>query len=525
MTPLEVLRGILRSLVAMLIYPATLKAVPVSPKGSTHEVQMVVDRDKVRPLKALGEEVTRVFRAPCTTRRMLAMSTAMRGQYRQKLQDSPACMLPSFCHTLPTGQEKGTFIALDVGGSTFRVGLVQLCGRAGSGKSTMYITRMSTSQIDESVRKLPSGPFFDWMASKIEAMLAESKDDTWSVDDAGVLPLGLAWSFPIEQTSQRGGKMQEMGKGFHCHRDAIGQDLGELIESACARRRLKVRVDAIVNDSSATLLSQAYLDPSTSMGLIVGTGTNAAAYLPTSCIGKDKFGHRDASWFAHAEKVITNTELSMFGKTILPETRWDDQLNRAHQLPDFQPLEYMTTGRYLGELFRLITSEAVETSGLFNGILPEALREPYSLDTQLLAKLEQDRSQSLARSIALIQKEFGLRRPPTRREVSFLRTTAEAVSHRAAAYLAVAVHALWALQKDTEINPTTPQGTPRTSIACNGSVILKYPGFMNRCERYIGRMVSAGGDVVASEKVVLERTDEAAVLGAAVAVALVAEAT
>lgn len=431
-------------------------------------------------------------------------------------------MLPSFCHTLPSGQEKGTFISLDVGGSTFRVALVELRGRAGP-QTPMVIKRMTASKIDERIRKLPAKDFFDWMADRIRDMLEEEMG-TWSPDQT--LPLGLAWSFPVEQTSHRGGKVQGMGKGFACHQGTLGMDLGELIESACARRDLKVRVDAIVNDSSATLLSQAYLDPATSMGLILGTGTNAAAYLPTSCMGKSKFGVRDPLWFKSADKVITNTEVSMFGKSILPETRWDETLNKQHQRPDFQPLEYMTTGRYLGELLRLIIVEAVESGELFNGTMPECLREQYSLDTEVMAKLESDKSSSLKNSIVMIKKEFGLQSPPSAREISFLRAAAEAISYRASAYIAVAVHALWALQKDTEINPTTPMGTPKTSIACNGSVILKYPGFKDRCEGLIRQMMTAGSSpagLFAQERIVLEPTDEAAVFGAAVAVALADE--
>lgn len=518
MTLLDFFRSILRRLAAMLIFKSGRKSTPFSPKSSNTEVTVVETTDNLPSLEFLKDEIMQMFRYPCTMRRMLAMSSALRIQYKAKLQESEACMLPSYCDTLPNGQEKGTFIALDVGGSTFRVALVELRGRGGV-QHPMIIKHMSSSKIDSRIRRLPSTEFFDWMAGRIQAMVEEEKAH-WSPDET--LPLGLAWSFPIEQTSHRGGKIQGMGKGFACHEGTIGMDLGELIESACARRNLKVRVDAIVNDSSATLLSQAYLEPATSMGLILGTGTNAAAYLPTSCMGKSKFGTRDPSWFERADKVITNTELSMFGKSILPETRWDELLNRQHQAPDFQPLEYMTTGRYLGELLRLVIVEAVESGELFEGILPESLLEPYTLDTEILAKLEMDTSKNLQESSVMLKKNWDLPHIPSLKEVSFLRTASEAISYRASAYIAVAVHALWVLQKDTDVNPSSASGTPMTSIACNGSVILKYPGFKDRCEEFLRQMISAGASTggLAGEKIVLQPTDEAAVFGAAVAVAL-----
>lgn len=516
MTLIDFFRSILRHLAAMLLLPSTFKHMAASPKSANTDVTVTERADDT--LDTLKDEIMRLFRSPCTMRRMLSMSCSLRTQYKTKLQESDACMLPSYCHTLPTGQEKGTYISLDVGGSTFRVALVELYGR-NARPDPMVVRRMATSKIDERIRKLPSTLFFDWMADRIQDML-EQGEQTWRSDEP--LPIGLAWSFPIEQTSHRGGKLQGMGKGFSCHEDTIGMDLGTLVETACAGRQLNVRVDAIVNDSSATLLSQAYLDPATSMGLILGTGTNVAAYLPTSCMGKSKFGVRDPAWFDRAEKVITNTELSMFGKSILPETRWDELLNRQHQLPDFQPLEYMTTGRYLGELLRLIIVEAVETGDLFHGVMPDCLLERYSLDTEILANIEQDQSRNLQDSVSMIQKAFGLKVPPTWKEISFLRAATESISYRASAYISVAVHALWALQRDTEIIPTGSKASPKTSIACNGSVILKYPGFKDRCERFIQQMSKGVSltQVFSSSKIVLEPTIEAAIFGAAVAVAL-----
>ena len=71
------------------------------------------------------------------------------------------------------------------------------------------------------------------------------------------------------------------------------------------------------------------------------------------------------------------------------------------------------------------------------------------------------------------------------------------------------------------INLETPQGTPKTSIACNGSVILKYPGFKARSEGFMARMIAEGSTgSQRSEKIALEPTNESAVFGAAVAVAL-----
>jgi hexokinase len=518
MMPLEILQYILQAIVRGAMTLLTWSS-PKSLPPTLPTTDPIDGRSSRRSLQTLADEVDRVFRYPCSMKKMLAMSQAMKRQYEDKLQTSDICMLPTYCTSLPRGQEQGKFVALDVGGSTFRVALVELHGRQRSSGESMTIQQMTSTKIDESIRRLAGVEFFDWMAARIQEVLNSEGDITLLNN---TVPLGLTWSFPIEQTSHRSGRMQGMGKGFRCAQDTLGQDLAELLETACARNGMSVRVDAIVNDGAATLLSEAYADPSTSMGLIMGTGTNAAVYLPTSAIGRSKFGRRNSIWFGGAERVIVNTELSMFGKDILPQTIWDESLNKTHTIPDFQPLEYMTTGRYLGELMRLIMVDAVESCGLFGGLMPLSLLEPYTLDTAILSKLEEDISIDLKESISMIAKEFQLKLSPTTNEVAFLRLVAQSISLRASAYLAVAIHALWSLQKETDINPHTPFGTPKTSIACNGSVILKYPGVKTRCEKYVEQMIKDGSasGLFRAEKVVLKPTNEAAVLGAAVAVAM-----
>lgn len=190
------------------------------------------------------------------------------------------------------------------------------------------------------------------------------------------------------QTSLGGGKLQAMGKGFLADKGLVGQDLGDIIKTACHSQNLHVQLQAILNDSSACLLSRAYSHPNTRFGLILGTGVNIAAYMPVSTMGRPKFGVRPDGWFDEASHVIVNTELGMFGTGILPLTRWDKQLVKQHPRPDFQPLEHMVSGMYLGEIVRLIMIEAIETTGLLGGVLPSSLTTNYTLGTDTLSMIE-----------------------------------------------------------------------------------------------------------------------------------------
>lgn len=273
-------------------------------------------------------------------------------------------------------------------------------------------------------------------------------------------------------------------------------------------------MDSIVNDSSATLLSRAYEDPSTRFAVILGTGFNISVHLPVSALATSKYKGYPQSWFDEASHVLVNTELSMFGKGIFPRTRWDEQLNEAHVRPDFQPFEHMISGRYLGEIVRLIIVEAVRTTGLFGGEMPDKLTEPYALDTGTLAELEMDETKSFSQAIAIFQSRHPLSKPPTYNDIHFVRQVSQLVSHRAAAYLAAGIHSLWVLRIQSE--GLTPATAGRMAIGCNGSVIEKYPSFRDLCQSHLDELTAASGAEEGS--IALEVAVESAIFGAAVAV-------
>lgn len=179
-----------------------------------------------------------------------------------------------------------------------------------------------------------------------------------------------------------------MGKGFLAAHGLLGKDLGDIIQECCSRKGLNIQLNAIVNDSSATLLSKAYLDPTTRFALILGTGMNAAAHLPVHIFSPQKFGIRPSSWHECAKHVIVNTELSMFGGKLLPSTKWDQKIKATHPAPDFQPFEHLTGGGYLGEIVRMVLVDGIQTAGLFGGVVPPSLREQFSLDTETLSQIE-----------------------------------------------------------------------------------------------------------------------------------------
>lgn len=300
-----------------------------------------------------------------------------------------------------------------------------------------------------------------------------------------------------------------------------------------------MRLESIVNDSSSTLLANAYINPSTRLAVILGTGVNAAVHLPIRALHQSKFGSRPMPRTSEATHVLVNTEISMFGKSILPSTRWDKALNTSHPLPDYQPLEYLIAGRYMGEIVRLILVEATAAAGLFGGLLPPSLVNRYSLGTSTLAAIERDTSTSLAPSLALFIElhPSSSSRPPTYKDMAFIRQVIRSVSRRSSAYFTTSLHALCCLLHNIDepssssdsdapsISSSSSSGRHQNvSIGCDGSVINKYPGYMARSQEILDNLIAIDDTSQGNDKTryTLEKTQDRAVLGAGVACAMAA---
>ena len=156
------------------------------------------------PLDTLLQEVQRQFEQQLRIEDLLALSEKLQAELRQHMISSPQCMLPSFNYELPTGQEQGTYLALEVGGSNLRMALVELRGR----HLGMKVQRTMCFPIDMVTRQLKGYDFFDWMAERVGEMLRMGAETLSHAQGNGALPMGVAWSFPIESVQTMGSTPQ-----------------------------------------------------------------------------------------------------------------------------------------------------------------------------------------------------------------------------------------------------------------------------------------------------------------------------
>lgn len=124
------------------------------------------------------------------------LSAGLKQQLLERLESDLESMLPSYNHQLPTGSESGQYVALDVGGSTLRVALVELRGRGENEKQESRILSIRSFHINSDIKDLEGVSFFDWMATRISETILEGLQEEHSPDEP--LPMALAWSFPTE---------------------------------------------------------------------------------------------------------------------------------------------------------------------------------------------------------------------------------------------------------------------------------------------------------------------------------------
>ncbi|KAK2680321.1 hypothetical protein RAB80_005502 [Fusarium oxysporum f. sp. vasinfectum] len=273
-------------------------------------------------------------------------------QIKHGLKDKHAYQIPSFVTQIPSGREKGLFLAVDLGGTNCRVCAVTL-----HGDSTFEVFQRK-HLVPHDIRVHSSHkPLFHFIALKIQDLLREHKSSGSSDSSEACFNLGFTFSFTCEQTSISSGTLVHWDKGWDIP-STLGQDPCALLQEAIDEISLPVRVRVLANDAVGTLLTRAYTSKtknSTLASIILGTGTNAAYIERMQNIQRldttaDRAQHSNGRGI-----MVINTEWGSWddGLKVLPQTRFDKLVDESSSDPGCGLLEKMVSGMYLGELLRL----------------------------------------------------------------------------------------------------------------------------------------------------------------------------
>ncbi|KAE8370035.1 hypothetical protein BDV27DRAFT_97285 [Aspergillus caelatus] len=549
--------------------------------------------------------------------------------YRDLALHSEEQFLPTPVTHLPTGLETGRYLAIDVGGTNLRVAFIELLGDAansdiGSTDASEQSTTIRKAQrqrvrrtlerawpIQEHLKMDNAEDLFSWIGDRIAEVVAESlTSDATKGKVPEELEMGITFSFPIMQESLSEATLMPMGKGF-----AITSDLNlrkillsgyerhtrrpdDEDEPSSKRRKLfalpKLKIAAITNDAVATLASLAYAVKSlpnsrVAMGIIVGTGCNATIPMKLSSLHETKANHVKSKDSDAVETVI-NTEWTLAGsapplKELEIITKWDIELDRACARPGFQPFEYLTGGRYIGELIRLILFDYLtNVVGLSSKELPANLIQEYALTTTYI-------SDNVARARSDQELADGLNHSLPSPESSgwhwdavcagAFRKIARTVQKRAAGLIAAAVVGLLACANEIELKVESTENSPQPSgaaspehsdgadvstvtnflspstlkvptnvqsgngpivpvlsptptpadwqsgpeelvVAYTGGIIQHYPNFKNMCQQFIDRLIMRTGPQKSGKSVFLREVSDGGVIGAGVLAGMVA---
>ncbi|KZT08218.1 hexokinase [Laetiporus sulphureus 93-53] len=368
-------------------------------------------------------------------------------------------MIPTYVFGWPTGKESGNFLAVDLGGTNLRVCLVTLEG-GGKFEITQSKYRLTEEQKQEDGQKL-----FDFCAECLKAFV-ESNIDGGTIIKGEILPLGFTFSYPCLQDRIDHGKLIRWTKGFGAP-NTEGHDVVIMFRKSLQKYKVPADVVALTCDTTGTLIASHYVNPKTRIACIFGTGCNAAYMERVGDI--PKIAHLGIDPDAQMAINCEWGAFDSFEHENLPRTKYDAIIDETSNKAGEQAFEKLISGRYLGEILRLIICELIDEGVLFLGQNTYKLEIPYSFDTAFLSLMESDPTDELLMIIGIFTYFFAVE--TTLAERQFFRALAKLVGRRAARLSACGIAAI--VSKMGYLD----EGC---AVGADGSLYNKYPGFAER---------------------------------------------
>ncbi|RAL43118.1 unnamed protein product [Cuscuta campestris] len=291
-------------------------------------------------------------------------------------------MLLTHVDNLPNGTEKGTYYALHLGGTNFRILRVQLGGQ----RSTILVDHVQRQPIPEDLMNGTTKDLFEFIASSLEGFVEQEGSGSEHLQNKR--ELGFTFSFPLKQISVSSGILMKWTKGFTIE-DMVQRNVSECLEQATSRKGLDIQVSALINDTVGTLALGHYEDEDTVAAVIIGTGTNACYVERTDAIIKCQ------GLSTSSGSMVVNIEWGNFWSSHLPRTPYDIELDLSSQNPSDQGFEKMISGMYLGDIVRRVFLRMSRESDVF-GPISSKLETPFVLETSLMAAMHEDDSPELS---------------------------------------------------------------------------------------------------------------------------------
>jgi len=387
-----------------------------------------------------------------------------RGLNTEEHKNSSVKCFPTYVRSLPNGKEEGKFLSLDLGGTNFRVIVMELT------PDQEFLMDSKIYAISRDIMEGSGTQLFDHIATCLSDFVHDRE-----IEDEE-LPLGFTFSFPCEQEGLAKARLVKWTKGFNCE-GVEGENVVRLLQEAIARRGdVKIEVCAILNDTTGCLMSCAWKDERCRIGLILGTGTNACYLEEIKDIGtirKEEFPDQD--------HMVINTEWGAFGENgelDFVTTKWDKAVDEISVNPGKQIFEKMISGMYMGELIRQVLVDLMKDDLIFFECNREKILQRGSFFTRFASEIESDPVGDYTRAKAALQQLDIDPETVTTEDLSSLRYVCEVVSRRAS-FMASA--GITALLKKMDYKDVV--------IAIDGSLFRYHPHFKNVMQSRISQLM------------------------------------
>lgn len=238
--------------------------------------------------------------------------------------------IPTFI--LPKATDvKGKALVLDLGGTNYRVAIVDFSTE----KPIIYPN--NGWKKDMSIMKSP-GYTREELFKELADLIVEIKREE-------EMPIGYCFSYPTESIPGGDARLLRWTKGVDI-REMVGQFVGKpLLDYLNEKNKIRFTGVKVLNDTIASLFAgltdksyDAYI------GLIVGTGTNMATFIPS-----DKITKLDPE--CHVQGLIpVNLESGNFYPPFL--TAVDDTVDATSDSLGKQRFEKAVSGMYLGDILK-----------------------------------------------------------------------------------------------------------------------------------------------------------------------------
>lgn len=365
-------------------------------------------------------------------------------------------MLPTYVTQLPTGNETNDILALDLGGSNFRVLLIRLK----KGEEPKILNKVFI--VSESIMKGSGTKLFNHIANCLYLFMKNH-----NLDFSKTYPLGFTFSFPCDQVGLENAYLLRWTKGFNCT-EVVGENVVKLLQNAIdSREDMKVKVLVLINDTVGTLMSMAYKDSNTAIGLILGTGTNACYIEKVRKI--DMVDMKAVS--EGTNEMIVNTEWGAFGENgsiDFIRSRYDEEIDKTSINVGKQIFEKMVSGMYLGEIVRLMILDLIDRELLFREEMQKnsyraALFIKGSFYTKYLSEIESDSNVRFSKTKRILKELAGIENP-TIQDCAVIKFICNMVTKRAAQLIAAGLAVI-----------IKRMNKPEVTIAVDGSLFRFHP--------------------------------------------------